>query len=108
MKRYVSKYEFRDTMVKFGFSYEGAKALFDYLEEYEEEGGKELEFDAVALGCDFMEYESKNELLEQYDNCNTLEDIEENTTLIRFNYTKYDYKKELKPEITKWYIIQCF
>ena len=40
------------------WSYDGAKALADYLEEYEESTGEELEFDPVAIRCEFTEYES--------------------------------------------------
>jgi len=37
------------------FSYEGAQALFEYLEQYEEETGEELELDVIALCCDYTE-----------------------------------------------------
>jgi hypothetical protein len=37
------------------FSYEGAKALFEYLEQYEEDTGEELELDVIALCCDYTE-----------------------------------------------------
>ena len=108
MKTNVNSYQFRDTMVKYGFSYEGANALFDYLEQYEEDTGEELDFDPIALNCDFVEYESEKELLSQYNNCNTLEDIEDNTTLIKFTYHNYDIKNNLKEEKVERYIIQNF
>ena len=41
-----------------GWTYPGARALVEYLEEYEESTGEELEFDYVAIRCDFSEYES--------------------------------------------------
>lgn len=44
------------------FSYEGKKALFDYLEEYEEETGEEIELDVIALCCDYTEYETALEV----------------------------------------------
>jgi hypothetical protein len=37
------------------FSYEGAKALFEYLEQYEEDTGEELELDVIALCCEYSE-----------------------------------------------------
>ena len=40
------------------FSYEGKKALFDYLEEMEESCGTEIELDVIALCCEFTEYET--------------------------------------------------
>jgi hypothetical protein len=40
------------------FSRLGAYALADYLEQLEEDTGEEIEFDSVAIRCDFSEYES--------------------------------------------------
>jgi hypothetical protein len=36
----------------------GALALVEYLEQLEEDCGAEIEFDAVAIRCDFSEYDS--------------------------------------------------
>lgn len=36
----------------------GAFALIEHLEEYEEGCGVEIEFDAVAIRCDWCEYQS--------------------------------------------------
>lgn len=38
------------------FSFKGKKALFDYLEQYEEGTGQEIELDIVALCCEYTEY----------------------------------------------------
>lgn len=43
------------------FSYSGARALIEYLEELEECEGVEMELDAVALACQYNEYESFTE-----------------------------------------------
>lgn len=40
------------------FSYEGLKALYEWLEELEEDTGETVELDVVALCCKFSEYES--------------------------------------------------
>lgn len=48
------------------WSYNGAKALAEYLEEYEESTGDELEFDRVAIRCDFAEWASLQEWAEDY------------------------------------------
>lgn len=37
------------------FSYEGLEALFDYLEQYEQDIGEEIELDVIALCCDYAE-----------------------------------------------------
>ncbi len=40
------------------WSHAGAHALIEYLEQLEEDTGTEIEFDAVAIRCDYSEYES--------------------------------------------------
>lgn len=40
------------------WSHDGASALIEYLEQLEEDTGTEIEFDAVAIRCDYSEYES--------------------------------------------------
>ena len=40
------------------WSWNGAKAIAEYLEEYEESTGDEMELDVCAIRCDFSEYES--------------------------------------------------
>lgn len=59
MKTTVSRYDFERAFVdadrKDQFSYEGLKALFDYLEDYEEQTGEEIELDVIALCCEYSE-----------------------------------------------------
>ena len=57
--------EFSDTY-KDNFSYKGKKALFDYLEELEEGIDEKIELDTVALCCEYSEYKSAWEAMEQY------------------------------------------
>lgn len=40
------------------WSRSGAYALVEYLEELEEDTGETIKFDAVAIRCDYSEYES--------------------------------------------------
>jgi predicted ArsR family transcriptional regulator len=46
---------FRDADRNTNFSYEGKQVLFDYLEEYEESTGEEIELDVIALCCEYSE-----------------------------------------------------
>ena len=59
MKTTVSLYDFREAFRTCGraeqFSYEGLEVLFNYLEQYEDDTGEELELDVVALCCDYYE-----------------------------------------------------
>jgi hypothetical protein len=40
------------------WTWDGAKALAEYLEEYEESTGEEMELDVCAIRCEFSEYAS--------------------------------------------------
>ena len=59
MKQTVDFQTFRDTFRAYDradqFSREGLELLFDYLEQYEDETGQEIELDVVALCCDYTE-----------------------------------------------------
>lgn len=46
-----------------GWSYAGANALAEYLDE---NAGEETEFDCVAIRCDFSEYSSAQDAAEAY------------------------------------------
>ena len=48
------------------FSYEGKRALFDYLEELENGIGEEIELDPIALCVEYTEHESAWDAMEQY------------------------------------------
>lgn len=72
MKQTITKQHFIDTCRSWPdreqrFSYEGLDALYDYLENYEEETGTETEFDYIALCCDYTEYDSPQEAVAQYE-----------------------------------------
>lgn len=48
------------------WSYRGAMALVEYLEELEESTGEEMEFCAVAIRCDFAEWQDLMEFAKEY------------------------------------------
>ena len=48
------------------WSYRGAIALIEYLEELEEDMGEEIGMDFVALRCDYSEYKSLEDWAEGY------------------------------------------
>ena len=58
MKTNVSFYDFQREFEQCrpdNFSRQGLGVLWDYLEQYEEDCGEELELDVIALCCDFSE-----------------------------------------------------
>ena len=54
------------------FSYEGLCALFDYLEKMEESTGEPIEFDPIALCCEFTEYEDAYDFEKNFGDCSDL------------------------------------
>ena len=67
---------------KDNFSYDGKQALFNYLEQYEEDTGEKIEYDPVALCCEYTEYESLEELQENYTDINSIDDLRDRTQVI--------------------------
>lgn len=49
------------------WSLSGAEALINYLEDLEDSIGKPIEFDTVAIRCEYSEYSSAVEAAEDYD-----------------------------------------
>lgn len=74
---------------KNNFSYEGKRALFDYLEQYEESTDEKIELDPIALCCEYTEYENMEELKKQYPDIETLEELSDHTTVIEIEGTEH-------------------
>ena len=68
MKDTITEYQFTDWFQEHrpnNFSYDGTKALFDYLEELELDLGEEIEFDPIAICCEWSEYKALDAYNEQ-------------------------------------------
>jgi len=89
----VSFNDFLEEFEKYGrenqFSYDGKKALFDYLEELSEDLGEPMELDIIGLCCEFTEYQSLQEFNDDYgytiNEINSIDEIEYYTTVIRID-----------------------
>ena len=69
MKETLSTLEIADRLFRdenAGWTYAGAHALAEYLEQLEEDSGEEMEFDRVAIRCDYSEHESPQAWGEDY------------------------------------------
>jgi len=71
MITHVTQSEFIDTfrqseLRKNNFSYDGLIALFEYLEEYEDSTGEQINFDMIAICCDYSEYRDLEEFINDY------------------------------------------
>jgi len=95
MKTSVDFYDFRKAFERCDranqFSSEGLSVLFDYLEQYEEETGEDIELDVIALCCEYQEStfaEVANEysLVIDYDDCT---DEEERAELLKSEVLDY-------------------
>ena len=73
---------FGDTY-KNNFTYEGKRALFEYLEHYEDETDTQMEYDPIAFCCEFTEYNNFKEYQEQYgDRVKNIEKLSDHTQVI--------------------------
>ena len=96
MKEYVNEHTFRDRFMrsdnyKNNFSYEGLTALFEYIEELEDDIGEEIEFDMIALCCEYSEYDNIEDFNQQYSHVKDgyhLDDIREETVVIEIPDTE--------------------
>lgn len=69
MKQTMTTYDIADALFNdenANWSRAGAFALAEYLEELEESTGEEMEFDRVAIRCDFSEYKSLLDFADEY------------------------------------------
>ena len=86
----VSFNDFLEEFEKYGrednFSYQGKKALYEYLNELGEDIGEPIELDIIGICSDFSEYENLKELNKDYGytigNIDCIEDLEHYTIVI--------------------------
>ena len=89
----ITKNGFRDAFNnmdrKNQFSYEGLGALYDWLEmfdlahpKYADDTGQQTELDVISICCDFTEYGNLEELQKDYSDIESLEDLQNETTVI--------------------------
>ena len=95
MKQSVNEYDFLKAFKECrpnNFSRAGLFALYDYLEQYEDDTGEELELDVIALCCEYAEYDSLQEFQRDYGekDFKSIEDIEERTTVI-LKHSEYGF-----------------
>lgn len=97
MKQTVTEYQFIDSFRHAGlesqFTVPARRAMFEYLEEYENSTGEEIELDPVGVCCGWREYPSAREAAEEYglelrwddDESRALEWLREQTQVVEFD-----------------------
>ena len=94
MKQSVTRFDFVDWFrgsdtYKNNSSYNGLNSLFDYFEQLEEEMENEIDFDPIAICCEFSEYENLNEIKKSYSSVeiNNIDDLRYHTNVIEIEDT---------------------
>jgi len=81
----LNQYQFVDNFKAIrpdNFTYEGLQAIFSYLEDFSEDIGEDIEFDPIAICCEYTEYENLQEIIDAYDCIESEEDLYDYTTPI--------------------------
>jgi len=93
MKKTINSYDFHKGFEELrpnNFSYNGLEALFNFLEEWEEDTGEATEFDVISLCCDYSEYKNAVEAVKDYSGeemteKEALEYLQDKTIIIEFD-----------------------
>lgn len=76
------------------FTYKGLRALFEYLESYEDDTSDKIELDVIALCCDYSEYKDLKEYFNNYGHEEFIkEKIEEFEDLLKSD-SDFNYKED--------------
>ena len=70
MKETVTESQFINAMSEMRpgtFSEKGLTYLFEYLEDWEKDTGEETELDPIAICCDYTEFDSAQEVTNDYN-----------------------------------------
>lgn len=87
MKQTVNIHDFIKAFQDYGrsghFTYEGLRALFEFLEEIEEDTGMETELDVIGICCEFTQYANLEAFQGAYGpGYESIEDIQDATLFI--------------------------
>ena len=89
MKQNITESMFKDAFIHMGrkdnFSYDGLTALYEYLEDIDEN----YDLDVIALCCEYSEYENLEELRKDYPDIETMQDLENNTSVIKIDDERF-------------------
>ncbi len=90
MKRTMSEVDFTEAFQtnetrRNQFTYEALQKLFAHYESVEEETGDQIEFDMIAICCEWIEYSSFQAIKEDYSSYDfkSIEEVEDYTTVLK-------------------------
>ena len=73
---------------KDNFSFFAQASLYDYFEELELDTGEKVEFDPIAICCEYSEYKDIEEYNQDYEPVESIDKIRELTTVIEIPKNK--------------------
>lgn len=86
MKKTINESEFIDGFTKIGrednFTREARRELYNWYTYLEDGLDEEIEYDPIAICCDWTEWESEEELIEEWG-VESIEELEQDTTVIK-------------------------
>lgn len=83
VNRHMFVQEFRDIRPH-NFSIDGLDALFDYINDFEEDTGEQIKFDVISLCCEFQQYDALADYNGDYDTEHeSWDDVADETTVIK-------------------------
>lgn len=90
----VTFYDFLEEFEKHGrgnqFSYEGKKALYNYLNELGQDIGETIELDVIGICCEFTEFANFEDFKDYYGyDINSMEDLYYHTIVIPVNENSF-------------------
>lgn len=65
------------SMDRDNFSYDGAKALMEYLEQLSDDCGDNIEYDPIGFCCEYSEYETIGMLADDYPDAPQADDYDD-------------------------------
>lgn len=81
MIQHVTFSMFANGLHPYDFSEEAITTLFNYYVSLEEDSGKQITFDPVAINCDWTEYNSIEDALFEYDGMD-VDELKESTDVL--------------------------
>jgi hypothetical protein len=88
------------------FSYQALKELFEYYDNLAEDTGEPIQFDMIAICCEWSEYDTLKELEEAYDM--PLKALEDNTIVLTFTFDWFKTDKNQILRKTTRYLVREF
>ena len=105
MKQTIDLHQFRSGFINLrpnNFTYKALGSLFEHLEGLEADTGQEMEYDVIAICCDYNEWEDLAEFNSNHDlECETLDEVREHTTVIEVYEYRHDGLAEQDNFITQ-------